>query len=425
MPSDAFKVVQPSFQNLLGGRNVKLTNYTEIRENDELGVSNKFTLGKKEFSLEISKNGINLTGLEKKLIQHFIDSFKVLFNRFEPSGYRAHLRTAINASVLDITIARLLRGDNKKAYNSLQNIIQILKSLSFERYEGSPATTGFLIYKYEHKDIPKSFCSFRDAEIDKITTQKIDNDFFSSPLTYRYIDGISYLYVSDIKCYCIATVRINNYHQGNTIDKLSNFHFDNLLKEVKGNAFGAFLNNSSEIEIVLPERKVIVWRRGTWSVFDPDIFYSFFDKGLEIEIIDELIWAVYSLSKIRHGTLILVSDMSEDVVKKLKKGSVAGSHTLSNELIKKVKDKPIKQLKENNQLIRILSSDGMTVINTGGRLVDTGVITDLAKIRTNQATGGGRTTAAIAASHYGKVIKVSEDGPIDLYEKGEKIYRFG
>ena len=39
--------------------------------------------------------------------------------------------------------------------------------------------------------------------------------------------------------------------------------------------------------------------------------------------------------------------------------------------------------------------------------------------------GGGRTTAASAASLLGKVIKVSEDGPIQLFDNGRLVYMFG
>jgi len=74
--------------------------------------------------------------------------------------------------------------------------------------------------------------------------------------------------------------------------------------------------------------------------------------------------------------------------------------------------------------MRILSSDGLTVINRKGELLDTGVIIDTSKAG-DLVTGGGRTTAATAASHYGRVIKVSEDGPIELFHNGQLIYRFG
>ncbi len=65
-------------------------------------------------------------------------------------------------------------------------------------------------------------------------------------------------------------------------------------------------------------------------------------------------------------------------------------------------------------LLRILSADGMTVFSTKGRLMETGFIFDASHAR-EVVTGGGRTTAASAASFFGKVVKVSQDGPIELW----------
>jgi hypothetical protein len=75
-------------------------------------------------------------------------------------------------------------------------------------------------------------------------------------------------------------------------------------------------------------------------------------------------------------------------------------------------------------LTRILSSDGLTVVNRKGELLDTGVFIDTSQV-SDLVTGGGRTTAATAASHFGRVLKVSEDGPVDLYRDGRLVYRFG
>jgi hypothetical protein len=66
----------------------------------------------------------------------------------------------------------------------------------------------------------------------------------------------------------------------------------------------------------------------------------------------------------------------------------------------------------------------MTVFNRSGRLMEAGFIFDTSYAR-EVVTGGGRTTAASAASYFGKVIKVSQDGPIELYQDGRRVYRFG
>ena len=93
-------------------------------------------------------------------------------------------------------------------------------------------------------------------------------------------------------------------------------------------------------------------------------------------------------------------------------------------LISQVKGQTIAQLKQSGILLRILSSDGLTVLDNKGKLLETGFIIDTSHAR-EMVTGGGRTTAAIAATFFGKVIKVSQDGPIELYQDGRLVYRFG
>jgi DNA integrity scanning protein DisA with diadenylate cyclase activity len=89
-----------------------------------------------------------------------------------------------------------------------------------------------------------------------------------------------------------------------------------------------------------------------------------------------------------------------------------------------VRGTKIGALKRSGELSRILSSDGLTVINRKGELLDAGVIIDTSRV-SDLVTGGGRTTAATAASYFGRVIKVSEDGPVELFRNGKSVYRFG
>jgi hypothetical protein len=166
-----------------------------------------------------------------------------------------------------------------------------------------------------------------------------------------------------------------------------------------------------------------VWRRGQWRIFDQDIFASFLSDSLNPIAANDLILTLYSLAKIRHGTVVLINDGSE--LGQLKKGSVAGEDgSISRNLINQFIGRTVTELKNSGDLIRLLSSDGLTIINQGGELVDTGFIIDISGTE-QQVTGGGRTTAATAASFHGKVIKVLEDDLISLYENGECIYKFG
>jgi hypothetical protein len=124
------------------------------------------------------------------------------------------------------------------------------------------------------------------------------------------------------------------------------------------------------------------------------------------------------------GTVVLVYNRGARQLAALKKGSVGGDDPLGRLLIGRVKGRTIADLKQTGALMRILSADGMTVFSNGGKLLETGFIIDTSHAR-EVVIGGGRTTAASAASFFGKVVKVSQDGPIELYQDGRLVYRFG
>jgi hypothetical protein len=77
-------------------------------------------------------------------------------------------------------------------------------------------------------------------------------------------------------------------------------------------------------------------------------------------------------------------------------------------------------------VLRTLASiDGGIVLDREGRLLAFGAI--LRQPNENHPTdrvaqGGGRSVAALAASQYGSALKISEDGTISLFEKGNWVW---
>ena len=208
------------------------------------------------------------------------------------------------------------------------------------------------------------------------------------------------------------------------IERLTQREIFSIVRRAGNGAFAITVNEASEIEVLLSPATLLVRRKGDWTIFDPDIFRSFLAGSIDQESIDELLWTVYALSKDRHGTVILIYDKGPKKLSLLKKGSVGGDDPISRFLIGNVQKRNISDLKRTGILMHILSADGMTVFNRSGRLMEAGFIFDTSYAR-EVVTGGGRTTAASAASYFGKVIKVSQDGPIELYQDGRLVYRFG
>ncbi len=220
-----------------------------------------------------------------------------------------------------------------------------------------------------------------------------------------------------------GTIGTNAPGPRDQIEQLAHRETLTLLAKAGTGAFAVYVNNSSEVEIVLDVDKILLWRKGLWQLYDPDIMREFLSGKLEKRSIDYLAWTIYALSKARHGTVVLIADDNADL-EILRKGAVGGRDPLIRALVRHMKGAKIGTLKRSGELNRILSSDGLTIINRKGELIDTGVIVDTSHV-TDLVTGGGRTTAATAASHFGCVVKVSEDGPVEFYKNGTNLYRFG
>jgi len=428
MPKIAFNAIENNISNILGGAKVSLMEDKGAASGDESEnageMSFPIVINSSRYHFSAQRDQLTFTEAEKNFISELLTAFQGLYVGFSAEGYAAHFRTALLTSLADISVARFLRGDRKGVFWPIQSIIQLLKNLSYQRYEGAPATTGFLICRSQLADFLKSLKTTRYGWLDlDEDRRRVAADFFRTPLSYRFVDGQRALFVGDIRMNIKGTIRTSAPGPNDNIEQLANRETLSLLRKAGEGSFAVFVNKASEVEVVLDTDKILLWRKGYWSIFDPDIMREFFRGKLEKRATDHLIWSIYALSKARHGTVVLIADKNTDL-DHLSMGSVGGRDPLSRALIRHVRGSKIGALKRSGELSRILSSDGMTVINSRGELLDTGVIIDTSKVK-DLVTGGGRTTAATAASYFGRVIKVSEDGPIDLYSNGHSLYHFG
>ncbi|MEA3465622.1 MAG: hypothetical protein U9R29_06410 [Thermodesulfobacteriota bacterium] len=428
MPKSAFNAIENSVRDFLGGAKVTLTQLdkgTTPDSNERGKIVSLVEIDGTAYQFRAYRKELAFTATEKSFVDELLTAFQGLFAGFSAVDYAAHFRTALLTSLADIAVARYVRDDRKGVFWPAQSLIQLLKNLSYQRYEGSSATTGFLIYRHSLDDFLEAVEETRYDWLDLgKDRRRITGDFFRNPLSYRFVDGSRALFVGDIRMNIKGIIRTNSPALRDNIEQLANRETLSLLSKAGEGSFAAYVNNTSEVEIILDTDKLLIWRKGYWNIYDPDIMREFLKGKLDKRSIEHLVWSIYALSKARHGTVVLITDDQDYALQTLRKGSVGGRDPLSRALIRHMLGKKIGALKRSGELSRILSSDGLTVINRKGELVDTGVIVDTSKVG-DLVTGGGRTTAATAASYYGCVIKVSEDGPVELYREGQSIYRFG
>lgn len=427
MPTKAIEPIRKIVEDFFGGATFSLVREDltphEHEQGDNVLVKRITTeLGTYRFVLQ--RNGLPFTETERKIADEVTEALHIFFSSRKNGGDIIYFRTALLSSLLDVSVSRYLRFNRHRAFWSIQKLLQILKNLSFQRYEGTPATSGFIVYRNPIEEFNVA-CSMSDClRHDFDPGIGISVNFFKSPLAYRLVNGLGTYYACNINMQATGMVKFMNYGNRDAVERLSLRDTLSLINKAGEGAFAVSITPASELEVMTCPDKIFVWRKGNWSLFDPDIFRKFLSGHLDAREIEALIMTVYSLSKLRLGTIVLISDENILVSGDLQKGTAGGKGILSQLIVSFFKYKTISSLKHSGELISILSSDGMTLFNKDGELIDTGIIINTCTTP-GLVTGGGRTTAATAASLYGKVIKVSEDGPIELYEDGKCVYRFG
>ena len=101
----------------------------------------------------------------------------------------------------------------------------------------------------------------------------------------------------------------------------------------------------------------------------------------------------------------------------------SGSTPSRRDLLHLLEGRSITDL-DPNVLAALASLDGAIVMDRGGRLLAAGAILrhpPTSRIRGRWCVEGARTTAALAASRFGPVLKVSEDGVITFFD-GERVW---
>jgi hypothetical protein len=163
------------------------------------------------------------------------------------------------------------------------------------------------------------------------------------------------------------------------------------------------------------------WRGGQWRLLELTRLRSLFSDYLVDQSTAALLAeVVVSVSTSRHGALILLLLCDTKSMPTLR-------HIDESPIGRAVRRRLIglraADAHQSGVLVPGFTSDGLTIIDRDGTVVDSGVLVNISEI--GSLGGGGRTAAAESASHYGLAIKISQDGPIELWREGRAILRQG
>lgn len=371
-------------------------------------------------SVQFNRLGLPYSDLEVSLLNHLFKSVTTLARSLDDAKRGTHQRTAIFLSAFDIAISRFLRQDRRRFAN-IQNIIQVAKELTVQRYEGEPCTSGFLYVNQPRK----GYLDRLNAAGYRLTTLApgivVAPRFFGSPLAYRYVDGVRAVYLTQIWRLCVGILQLDPTVPLTDEDVTNHTPFRSALMPTQPQSFCVFANRNSEVDVMFGKGDLLRWRGGQWRLLELTRLRSLFSEYLvDQSTAAVLAEVVVSVSTSRHGALILLRLHDTEPMATLR-------HIDESPIGRAVRRRLIGlraiDAHQNGVLVPAFTSDGLTIIDRDGAVVDSGVLVNISGI--GSLGGGGRTAAAESASHYGLAIKISQDGPIELWREGRIILRQG
>ena len=193
------------------------------------------------------------------------------------------------------------------------------------------------------------------------------------------------------------------------------------------------LSPSGEIRLFAEGAQGLAFRHAHWHLLDLRAKFGQWAEAVQNRpLAERLFQSALDLADARQGALFVVLRDPADAVPKLvasmdraepangDPGRTPGAPT-KRDLLDLVMVRSVTEL-EPTILAALASLDGATVTDVNGRFIAAGAILRHAhEPGIDTAIEGAGTTAAMTASRYGPVLKVSEDGLISFYDN-DKIW---
>jgi hypothetical protein len=204
---------------------------------------------------------------------------------------------------------------------------------------------------------------------------------------------------------------------------------------IEGGHVCLVLSPSHEIKVFAEGAQVLTYRHATWTLLDLQRKYDLWAESVGNDALaSRLFLSALDLADAREGALFVVLRDPATSVQELVSlpdrldigltavGNLEAAPT-RRDLLYLLTGRTVTEL-EPTVLAALASLDGALVSDRSGNLIAVGAI--LRHPFTGAAPGdtiveGARTTAAMTASQFGPVLKVSEDGGITFFD-GVKIW---
>lgn len=313
----------------------------------------------------------------------------------------------------------------------IASIIELLRVAALSSYENRPISTGMLLLGTSDDPtrvtlpLPGSTPTYTDS------LSRIKN-------FYRLADGVHTVFLASSEGRLLDIVDVERWgseasrQQALSVPCAKVFQPHARATMQHGHVC-VVLSPSREIKVFAEGAELFTFRGASWHLLDVQAKYRLWADAVGEEgLASRVFQAARDLADAREGALFLVARDPHRAVEQL----VAADDRLDRpmprvspeeapsrrELLHLLEGRAITAL-DPAVLAALASLDGAVVMDRSGRLLAAGAILrhTAEQLESGGAAEGARTTAAMAASRFGPVLKVSEDGVITFFDR-ERIW---
>lgn len=193
------------------------------------------------------------------------------------------------------------------------------------------------------------------------------------------------------------------------------------------------LTSNGEIKVFAEGAQVFNFQNGRWRLTDALEKYSVWEKAIgNTNLAERLVTIALNLAEDRRGGLFVILDDAQRAKRMLASSDLLSEQNSSTGGFELGSKDQLHYLLRNKRVLDLASTvletlariDGAIVLDREANLLAFGAILrhPLGIEERTHPTEGGRTTAAIVASRFGNVLKISEDGLISYFREGQCVW---
>jgi hypothetical protein len=311
-------------------------------------------------------------------------------------------------------------------------IIELLRVAALSSYENRPITTGVLLLSTP-EDPYRPGVSLPDhapAYAESLTTIKS---------FYRLADGIRTVFLANSEGRLLDLIDIERWGNQACRNQMlqvpcAKAYESHARATLQHGHICAVLSPSREIKVFAEGAELFTFRGARWHLLDLQAKYRQWAEAVgEDALAIRIFQAALDLADAREGALFVVARDAQTAVSQLvvpadRLDSSQSSASYSKgpsrrDLLHLLEGRSATDL-DPTVFEALASLDGAIVMDRHGRLLAAGAILRHPPAEGSEQDGeveGARTTAALAASRFGPVLKVSEDGVITFFD-GERVW---